>query len=177
MNLVVRPKAGDPLDLTSMVRAEVNALDKDLPLAVVSTLEQAVSQSVALPRLYLTFIGFFAIVAASLAAVGIYGVTSFAVNQRRQEIGVRMALGARAPDVLRLVLGRAMMLSGLGVAIGCAAALALAGALRTLLFDLSPTDPATFVSIALLLAGVALVASWIPARRAMRLDPVALRIE
>jgi len=175
ITLAVRT-AGDPLALVPAVRAEVSAIDPDLPLGRTTTMEEALDQAVALPRLYLSFFAFFAAVALVLAGVGLYGVVSQTVAQRTSEIGVRMALGAGARDVARLVLGQALTLVMLGVVAGTALALSLSRSLSRLLFDVSSTDPATFVTIVIVLAAVALVASWLPARRATRVDPLhALR--
>jgi putative ABC transport system permease protein len=177
LTLVLRT-AEDPLDLVPVVRAEVRTLDPDLPLGSLSTLDRLVANSVAVPRLFLAFFGFFAMVAMLLAAVGIYGVTAYTVGQRTQEIGVRIALGADARGVVSMIVGQAMRVAGAGIAIGVVAALALSRALRTMLFELSPTDPATFLAIVLLLAAVSLVACWLPARRAAGVRPVeALRRE
>jgi ABC-type antimicrobial peptide transport system permease subunit len=160
------------------VRAAVRDVDPDLPLAGVTTMEDAMRQATSLPRLYISFFGFFAVVALVLAAIGIYGVTAYTVAQRTPEIGVRMALGANAGDVLRLVLRQALILVGVGLATGLMLALALSRLLDSLLFDLSATDPVTYTAIALILGAVALVASWLPARRATRVDPLrALRTE
>jgi putative ABC transport system permease protein len=160
------------------VRTEVAAIDSDLPLGRVATMQETLRQSVALPRLYLSFFAFFALVALVLAAVGIYGVTAHAVAQRTSEIGVRMALGANAGDVLRLVLRQALVLVVAGLVSGIVLALGLARLMEGLLFELSPRDPTTFVSIGLILSAVALIASWVPARRATRVDPLrALRAE
>jgi predicted permease len=177
VTLVART-TGEPTALVPALRAEVAAIDRELPLAAITTMDAALRAAVALPRLYLSFFTFFALVALVLAGVGIYGVTAYAVAQRTSEIGVRMALGADASDVLRLVLRQALALVAIGLALGTVLALALSRVLATLLFDLSPTDPVTFVTIALVLAVVAIVASWLPARRATRVDPLrALRAE
>jgi ABC-type antimicrobial peptide transport system permease subunit len=177
VTLVLRGR-GDPLSLVPAVRGEVAAIDADLPLGRVATMQETLRQSVALPRLYLSFFAFFALVALVLAAVGIYGVTAHAVAQRTSEIGVRMALGADAGDVLRLVLRQTLVLVVAGLGSGIVLALALSRLMAGLLFDLSPQDPATFISIGLILTAVALIASWVPARRATRVDPLrALRAE
>lgn len=175
--LVVRT-AGDPLSALPAVRAAVRDIDPDVPVANVSTMEESVRQTMAIPRLYISFFTFFALVALILAAMGIYGVTAHAVTQRTPEIGVRMALGAATSDVLKLVLrqGLGLVLAGLGA--GLLLALALSRLLASLLFDLSPTDPLTFAAIAALLAVVALVAILVPAARAAHVDPLrALRTD
>lgn len=175
--LVIRA-SGDPLTLVPAVRAAVRQIDPELPLANVSTLRESARQAVAMPRLYLSFFVFFSIVALVLAAVGTYGVTAWAVVQRTPEIGVRMAMGADRGDILRMVLRQAFSLVGLGLAAGLLLALALSRLLSGLLFGISPTDPLTFASLSLLLALVALFASWLPARRATRVDPLrALRTD
>jgi putative ABC transport system permease protein len=176
-NLVIRTTA-DPLSLASEVRREIKTLDPELALASVKPLEQLVYESVAEPRYRTTLLGLFAAVALLLAAIGLHGVLAYAVTQRTHEIGIRMALGAKARDVLRLVIGHGIKLALIGVGLGLGAALALTRLMKTLLFDVSATDPLTFVVIALLLALVALVACWIPARRATKVDPmIALRCE
>lgn len=177
LTLVVRA-SGDPVDLLPSVRSEVRMLDPDLPLGAVSTLEQLVSQSVAVPRLFVAFFSFFAFVAVLLAAVGIYGVTAYTVGQRTQEIGVRIAFGADARGVVGMIVGQAMRIAAAGIIIGVLAALALSRTLASLLFDLSPTDPLTFMALVLLLSTVSLFACWLPARRAARVRPIeALRHE
>ncbi|MGH7553267.1 MAG: ABC transporter permease [Longimicrobiales bacterium] len=177
LTLVLRT-AGDPLGLVPAVREEVRAADPELPLGAINTMEQLVSDAVALPRLYLSFFAFFATVALLLASIGIYGVTANAVAQRTQEIGIRMALGAQSADVIRMMVRQAMVLVALGLVLGLGLALVLSNTLTTLLFDLSPTDPSTYALIAATLALVAFVATWLPASRATRVDPiVTLRTE
>jgi putative ABC transport system permease protein len=177
MFLVVRSSV-DPAGLARAVRSQVAGLDPLLPLARVRTMDELLGQSVAEPRFRTTLLGIFAATALLLAAVGIYGVLSYTVGQRTQEIGIRMALGARRRDVLALVLGQGMALAGIGVAIGLAAALALSRVLAGLLFGVSPADPATFGAVSLVMVAAALLACYVPARRATRVDPmVALRSE
>ncbi len=177
MSLVVRT-AGDPLTLAPAARAAIHAIDPNQPLSDVASMETVQSDSLAQPRLLALLLGLFGFSALLLAAVGIYGVMAYAVARRTQEIGVRMALGADRSRVVRLVVGRAMWLAGLGLAIGLAGALATTRVLDSLLYGITATDPATFVGVPLILAAVALVASLLPARRATRIDPmVALRTE
>jgi putative ABC transport system permease protein len=153
-------------------------MDKDQPITSIHTLEEMMAKSVSQRRFNMLLLAIFAGVALLMAAVGIYGVMSYSVGQRRHEIGLRMALGAQSADVLRLLLVQGMKLVVLGMAIGLAAAIALTRLLSSLLFDVRATDPATFAAIALVLAIVALLACYLPARRAAKVDPVvALRIE
>ena len=178
--LVVRTDAADPLALASTVRSEVRALDAEVPVFAVQTLEQMVAGSrAAFMRRYPAYLtGVFACVALLLALVGIYGVVSYSVAQRTHEIAVRVALGARTRDVLRLVLGHGLLLALGGIVVGAAGALALTRLISGLLFGVSAADPAVYGLVALLLAAVALLACLVPARRATKVDPmVALRYE
>lgn len=175
--LVVRT-SGDPLAMASAVRQAVQAVDKDQPVANIQSMEQILVASVAQPRFRTLLLGVFALVALGLAAIGIYGVMSYTVAQRTHEIGIRMALGAQGSDVLRLVVKQGMALALGGVVVGVGAALALTHLLTRLLFNISATDPLTFALIALLLTAIALLACWIPARRATKVDPMtALRCD
>jgi putative ABC transport system permease protein len=177
MVLVVRTK-GDPLSQVAAVRNEVWAVDKDQPVYNIRTMEQLMSKSVAQRRFNMLLLGIFAAVAMALAAIGLYGVMAYAVTQRTHEIGIRMALGAQARDVLKMVVGQGMILTLAGVGIGLVAAFALTRVISSLLFGVSATDPVTFGSIALLLTVVAFLACYIPARKAAKVDPmVALRYE
>ena len=177
MNIVLRTK-GQPASLAAAVRKEVQGIDPDQPVADVKTMEQWLETAVAAPRYRTALLGLFALVALVLAATGIYGVMSYSVVQRTHEIGVRMALGARQLDVLKLVVRQGMTLVVLGVALGLCGAFALTRVMSTLLFGVTAKDPVTFVAVAALLTLVAFVACYLPARRATRVDPlVALRYE
>jgi putative ABC transport system permease protein len=169
---------GHPSTVINALRRELRDLDPGLPLARVRTMDEVVSAAQSRPRFLTLLLTLFASVALILAAVGIYGVISYSVAQRTKEFGVRMALGAQRGDVLGIVLGRGMLLTLAGILIGLAGAFILTRFLSTLLFGVAPTDTATFVVVSLLLGFVAFMASYIPARRATRVDPmVALRYE
>ncbi len=177
MDLIVRTQR-DPAELTRAIRAELDGIDKDQPIDNVRTMTQLVASSVAQRRLSVQLLGAFAGVAMLLAAIGLYGVLAYTVTQRTQEFGIRMALGAQRTDVLGLVLRQGMTLTSFGVAVGLAAALALTRLMSSLLYDVKPFDPATFASVSLLLGCVALLACYLPARRATKVDPMeALRYE
>ena len=177
LTLVVRTQR-DPTDLTRAVRAELDLLDKDLPLERVQTMTQLVSANLAQRRLSVHLLGGFGAGALLLSALGLYGVLAFMVTQRTREIGIRMALGAQRRAVLGLVIGQGMRLACIGVALGLLGALALTRVLQRLLYEITPTDPLTFITVSVVLTTVALLACWLPARRAAKLDPmVALREE
>ena len=177
MTLVVHTSA-DPRGAVAAVRGEIREMDKDQAVYNIATMEQLLADSIALRRFSMVMLMIFAGVALVLAAVGIYGVISYTVTQRTHEIGVRMELGASRRDIVRLVVGQGMMMTLGGITIGLLVTFALTRLLASLLYGVSPTDPATFVAIAAILAGVALVACFVPARRAMKVDPmVALRYE
>jgi putative ABC transport system permease protein len=176
-HLVVKTDV-DPLSLAAAVRETVWAVDKDLPVSDVRTMEEVISESLARQRFSTLLLGVFAGLALVLAAVGIYGVMSYSVTQRTHEIGIRMALGAQKSDVLKLTVGQGLKLVLAGVVIGVAGSLVLTRLMSSLLFGVSATDPATLVTISLVFVGVALLASYIPARRAAKVDPLtALRYE
>jgi putative ABC transport system permease protein len=176
-NLLVL-SATDASGLGESLAREVRDLDPEVVVGPALTLEQALSQSVVRPRFNTLLIGLFAAIALLLAAIGLYGVIAYSVAQRSHEIGVRMALGACRGDVLRLVIGQGAVLAGVGIAVGLAGAFAVTRWLGSLLFSVSATDPATYAGVTLLLAGVALLASLVPAARATRIDPLlALRVD
>jgi len=172
ISLVART-AGDPLDYVAAVRRQVYALEVKEPISHVMTMEQLLARSVASRRFQMSLFGVFAAMALLLAAVGVYGVIAYSVSRRTHEIGIRMALGARPRDVLLMIVRQGMTIALVGVSIGLAAALGLTRVLKGLLFELSATDPQTFLLIAALLLGVAFLACYLPARRATRVDPLA----
>jgi putative ABC transport system permease protein len=177
MNLVVRSET-DAAALAGAVKGRVWQVDGLIPVTRARTMVEVMGASVEARRFDMVLFGVFAAVAMSLAAVGIYGVMSYTVAQRTREIGVRIALGARSRDVIRMVVGRGMLLTSIGAAAGLALSLALTRLMSGMLFGVGANDPLTFASVSLLLAGVALLACYIPARRAARVDPmIALRCE
>jgi putative ABC transport system permease protein len=177
LSVVVRAE-GDPRSLASAVRDQVNQIDPQLSVASVYPMEHYVAASLAAPRLDTVLLGIFAAIALLLTAIGLFGMMAFNVAQRTHEIGIRMALGAQPADVMRQIIRQAARLAIVGLAVGMPAAFVLTRLMESLLFGVSATDPPTFVGVALLLAGVSLMAAFVPARRAMRVDPmVALRYE
>jgi putative ABC transport system permease protein len=177
MNVLLRTSVA-PSSVIASAAERVWAVDKDQPLSNLRTLDEVMTAGVAQQRFNTLVLGIFAGLGLMLALVGIYGVTSYAVNERTQEIGIRMALGADRAHILRLVLAQGMLPVAVGVVLGVAGALATARFLQSLLFNVQPTDAASYVTVALTLTGVALLACAIPARRAARVDPmVALRYE
>jgi putative ABC transport system permease protein len=177
MALTIRT-TGDTASVVSAIRKIVNQQDPDLALADITTMDEVVSRSVAQRRLMMVMLGIFAGAALLLSAVGIYGVIAYGVTQRTQEIGIRLALGAQRSDVLRMIVGQAAWLSLAGIAIGAAGAFALTRLMADLLFHVKPFDPVTFAAVAAILGLVALLAGYVPGRRATRVDPVvALRAE
>ncbi len=175
---VVMRTAGDPSLQTPALRSALAEIDPNQPLVKVRTMEDNMATTVAQPRFRTWLIGILALLALVLAAVGVYGVMSYTVTQRTSEIGVRVALGAQPRDVFRIVVGTGLRLALLGVSIGLVAALALTRLLQSFLFGIGAYDPLTFIAVSLLLTLVAAAASYFPARRATRVDPlVALRYE
>jgi len=175
--LIVRT-AGDPMRMAPAVTAQVWAIDKDQPVHDVQAMDRVVDDSISQRRFNMLLLAVFAATALVMAAVGIYGVLAYAVSRRTREIGIRMALGAQTRDVLRLIGREGFVLVLTGIGIGLAGALALTRLMSSLLFGVSPTDATTFALVPALLAGVALAACYLPARRAARVDPtVALRFE
>jgi putative ABC transport system permease protein len=177
VTFVVRTSS-NPTDVAAAVRRAVWEVDHDQPVVQVRTMENVISESMWRQRVSASLLGAFAGIALVLAAVGIYGVFSYSVSQRIHEIGIRMALGASRGDILRMVVGQGLLLTGLGLAAGVVAGLSLTHLLGSLLFGVRPRDPLTFIGLSVLLAVVALLACYFPARRATRVDPmVALRYE
>jgi ABC-type lipoprotein release transport system permease subunit len=177
MNVVLRSRS-DPSLLTSAVKREIHELDPGLPLYNVVTMARRVSDSLARQRFTMLLLGLFAVLALGLATVGTYGVMSYLVGQSTREIGIRMALGATPRGILTLVLRRGMTVSLAGVGLGVLVALSLTRFIRSFLFGIKASDPPTYIAIGLLLISAALLASYVPARRAARIDPMeSLRCE
>jgi len=177
LSLVIRT-TGDPRSAVSALRETVRSLDPNQPLVKIRTMEENVAASISAPRFRTVLLAIFALSALALSAVGLYGVMAYSVAQRSQEIGIRMALGAQGGDVLRMVLGRGLRLALAGGAVGIVTAAAASRLLTTFLFGVTPLDPWTYVAVSGVLIAIALLASFLPARRAVRLDPViALRSE
>ena len=177
MNLTIRTRRSTQ-DITRAVRSELDQLDKDLPLENVRTLSYLVDSALQQPRLSVELIGGFAGMALLLTAIGLYGVLAYNVGQRSREIGIRMALGAQKSQVLSLVIGHGLRLILVGIALGLVAALALTRVMGSLLFEVKPTDPITYLGVSGLLLAIGCLACWLPARRATRVDPIqSLRYE
>jgi putative ABC transport system permease protein len=177
MSVVVRTSS-DPMSMISAIRSQVSVVDKDQPVFDIMTMDQRLAKSVAPNRFVMLLLGTFSVLALVLAAVGLYGAMSYLVTQRTQEIGLRMALGASRIDVFKLVVGKGMRLALIGIAIGLVASLALTRLMRSLLFEVTPTDVLTFVIVSGVLLTVTLLACYIPARRATNVDPLtSLRYE
>ena len=177
MALTVRTTS-NPLGFSRAVREQVLAIDKDQPVSKVRTMDEVIDASVSAPRFRTLLLALFGVAALLLAAIGIYGVMSYSVSQRTREIGIRMALGAAQPEVIKLVLRQGLELTLAGLGIGLLGALGLTRLLSGMLYEVRPTDPLTFAGVALLLTVISLLANYIPARRATKVDPiVALRYE
>jgi ABC-type antimicrobial peptide transport system permease subunit len=171
--LVMRTR-GDPAAVAPAARRVIASVDPEQPVSSVRTMDEIVDLNVADRQQQMELLGAFAGLALLLASIGLYGVLSYAVTQRSREIGLRMALGASASSVVRMIVGRGLALTGVGLAIGLATAWAATRAMKNLLYGVGATDPMTFATVALVLGCVALLACWAPARRASRLDPIVV---
>jgi len=177
MAVVVRSTI-EPESLAPALRQAVAEVDRSVPVSEVRTMENIVSESVTQPRFNVFLLGLFSTIALLLSVAGIYGVTAYTVTQRTHELGIRLALGAQIGDVLRMILGQGMTVIGIGIAIGLVAAFGLMRLMKTLLFGVTATDPLTFVGITIVLIAAGLLACYLPARRATKVDPLeALRYE
>jgi ABC-type antimicrobial peptide transport system permease subunit len=177
VSIVLRSTA-NPATVQTAVRQQVREIDPDVAVYNLTTMAEAMAESVSEPRFYTQLLGGFAAIAVTLAALGIYGVISYGVSQRTRELGIRIALGATPRRVVRLVLRSGLLITAIGIGIGIAAALGLTRLIATMLFDVAPADPVTFIVVPVVLVGVALLASWLPARRAAMVDPtIAMRAE
>jgi ABC-type antimicrobial peptide transport system permease subunit len=177
MSLIAKT-AGPPHAVLAAVEREIQAVDGQLAIAKPRSMEQVIGDATARQTFNMTLLGVFAAIAVLLAAIGIYGLMAYSVQQRTQEIGIRMALGAEQPQMVRLIVRQGAKLAIAGVAVGVAGAYGLTRLLASLLYRIQPGDPGTFVGAALLLAGIAIIAAYVPARRATKIDPVvALRYE
>jgi putative ABC transport system permease protein len=172
LNFVAR-STGEPGSLAPALRAAIWSLDPQLVMAQVRTMDQVIKESTSPRRFNLFLLGAFAVLAMALAAIGIYGVISYSVARRSHEIGIRMALGAHPTNIIRLILRQGLLFLGIGVAIGVGGALALTRFLSSFLYGVRPTDPLTFVGVVIILTGIGLLASYIPARRAVMVDPLS----
>jgi ABC-type antimicrobial peptide transport system permease subunit len=175
---IVLRTTGDPAQMAETVRAEARRIDKSLPLYDIRTMDTLRAEAVSTRRFILSVVGAFGLLALGLAAIGVYGVMSLIVSERTREVGVRLALGAQPAELLSMIVGHAAKLAGIGVAIGVVAALSLAPLLDSQLYGVEASDPATFIAVPLALLAVAALAALVPARKAMRIDPLAaLRID
>jgi putative ABC transport system permease protein len=177
VSMVMRT-AGDPLALVNAARSRIASVDAEIPLFDVKSLDKVISESVVGIAYVAAMMGVMGVIALVLASVGVYGVMSYAVAERTNEFGIRMAMGATAGDIQRLVLSKGFLLTGVGIGLGMPLAFAMANALSSLLFGVKAADPAAFIGLPLLLAAISMLASYLPAMRAVRVDPiVALRYE
>jgi putative ABC transport system permease protein len=178
MTLTIQARSGDPHALVAPVRRVISSLDPRMPVSQVQTMDEVMAKSVAQPRFTMTLLGVFSVLALLLAVVGVYGVLSYTVSRRTQEIGIRMALGARAGRVVRMVVGQGMGMALFGIVVGGGVALVLTRFMQGMLYGVTPQDPVTFVGVGLLFATVSALACWAPAGRAARVHPAeALRGE